>query len=192
MPTLPPKRARSGASTEQRLSRDTIFEILRNERRRFMLHYLKRVADPVRVSELIDQVAAWENDTDPMEVSRVARQRVHVSMLQSHLPAMSDAGLVDYDAEARTVALTPKAEELDIYLEVVPKGDIDWGEYYLGITLFNAVILGLVWIDLFPFGTISTDAWLVFVPAVFLLAAILHHWYQQTHQLGSGDLPTGQ
>lgn len=173
------------------LSRDTVFEILRNERRRFTLHYLKREGEPVPVSELIDQIAAWENGKEPWEVSNPERQRVHVSMIQSHLPAMSEADLLEYDDDTGTVSMSQKAKELDIYLEIVPKGDIDWGEYYLGVALFNAVTLGLVWADLYPFGAIPDGVWLVFVPSVFLVAAVLHHWYQRKHQLGSSDLSSG-
>lgn len=170
-------------------SLDTIFAILRNERRRYTVHYLMQVGEPVPVSDLVEAVAAWETGKDRDEISNDERQRVHVSMLQSHLPAMADANLVTVDSEAGKVGITDRATEFDIYLEVVPEGDIDWGEYYLGVTLFNAVILALVWVDLYPFGTLPVGVWIVFVPAVFLLSALLHYWYQQKHQLGSGPIP---
>lgn len=171
------------------LSEETIFDVLRNRRRRYSLHYLKQENGPVDVRELVDNIAAWENDKEEWGVSNDERQRVHVSMIQSHLPAMAEAELVDFDSDEKIVELTERAREIDIYLEVVPEGDIDWGEYYLGVTLFNAVIIGLVWIDLYPFGAIPEGAWLVFIGAVFLVSAVLHHWYQQKHQLGSGPPP---
>lgn len=172
--------------TDRRPPLDTIFEVLRNDRRRLLLHYLKHREEAVPVREAVEQIAAWENDKAPEHVTVEERQRVHVSMLQSHLPTMESAGLVTYDQEENVIELTDRALGLDIYLEVVPEGDIDWGEYYTGVTLFNIVMLGFVWLDLYPFAMIPTVAWVVFVPVVFTIAALLHRWYQRTHQLGSG------
>lgn len=172
------------------LPEDLIFDVLQNSRRRFAIHFLKQADTPVEIRELVDHIAAWETDKETWEVATHERQRVHVSMLQSHVSALVEAGMVTFDEEANEVGLTERARELDIYLEIVPEGDIDWSEYYLGIALFNAVILGLAWLDVYPFGAIPEGAWIVFVPGVFLLASALHYWYQQKHQLGSGPPPT--
>lgn len=179
----------TGGDTTEELSEEVIFDMLQNSRRRYSIDYLKQENSPVELRTLVDQIAAWETDKEPWEVSSNERQRVHVSLLQSHIPALSEAGLVQYDREAKTLKLTEQAESLDMYLEVFPEGDIDWGEYYWGVLLFNTAIFGLAWFDFHPFGAIPAGAWVIFVPTVFLLAATLHYWVQQKHQLGSGLPP---
>lgn len=179
----------TGTDNTQELSEEIIFDMLQNSRRRYSIDYLKQANSPVELRKLVDQIAAWETDKETWEVSSNERQRVHVSMLQSHIPALSEAGLIQYDREAKTLKLTEQARGLDMYLEVVPEGDIDWGEYYWGVLLFNTAIFGLAWFDFYPFGAIPTAVWVIFVPTVFLLAAALHYWVQQKHQLGSGPPP---
>ncbi len=45
-------------NTEDKLSRDEIFHILRSQRRRYALHYLKHHEGPTTIGELADQLTA--------------------------------------------------------------------------------------------------------------------------------------
>lgn len=173
---------------EEGVSREVVFDVLRNERRRYALHYLKREGT-VDVTAMVEQIAAWEYDTAPEDLTSSQRQRVHVSLLQTHLPMMDDADVIRFDEEARTVELSNATEAIDIYLEVVPADDIAWAEYYLGITLFDALVLVLVWQDVYPFVTLPDVAWGLFVTGLLLLAALVHHWYHRRARLGTGTPP---
>lgn len=180
---------RSPAVESDKLSRETVFEVLENRRRRYALHYLKQEDGEVDLGPLAERVAAWETDTPLEELQRDARQRVYVSLLQVHLPAMQQAGLVEFDDEARVVQLTDAARTVDIYLEVIPADDIHWAEYYLGVTAVNAVVLVAVWMDLYPFSILPDAAWGLFVAGLFVLATLVHHYYHRRLRLGTEGPP---
>lgn len=171
------------------LARDTVFDVLQNRRRRYALHYLKQENGPVSLGGLAEQVAAWETDTTLGELSSQARQRVYVSLLQAHLPAMEKAGVVRFDDAERTVELSEAARTVDIYLEVVPADDIAWAEYYLGVTAVNAVLLLIAWQDVYPFAVLPDAAWGLFVAGLFVLATLVHHRYHRRTRLGTEGPP---
>ncbi|MBX0323173.1 winged helix-turn-helix domain-containing protein [Halomicroarcula sp. F13] len=104
----------------QRLSRDTVFEVLSNSRRRFILATLRRRGSPISVSRLARLIGAHEDDVSPSEISASEEKRVYVSLYQSHIPKLEAAGFVEYDEEARSVMETPATAEIDRYLGPVP------------------------------------------------------------------------
>ena len=59
--------------------------------------------------ELAERVAAEENGVPREELSSAQRKRVYVSLYQTHVPKMEDAGLVDYDQETSMVSLKARA-----------------------------------------------------------------------------------
>lgn len=175
--------------TSEDLSRDAIFEVLRNQRRRYVLHYLKQQDEPVQLQELIEQVAAWENDKPVEEVTSEEHQRVYVALMQTHLPRMEAADVINYDEEERLVEPSDLAANLDIYLEIVPEGDIAWGEYYFWITIFAGALLLVVWFDIYPFTILPDVFWAFFVAIILGLAAVVHYWYHRRSRLGTEGPP---
>lgn len=109
--------AEQGTAGPGALSRDDVFEILGNSRRRRMLRYLDSADAPVSVRELVTDVAAHEEGTTPDTLSQDHYKRVHVASLQTHLPKLDSVGVIDYDRDERTVALTDAAAELLPHLE---------------------------------------------------------------------------
>jgi len=109
--------AEQGTAGPGTLSRDDVFEILGNSRRRRMLRFLDSADGPVSVRELVTDVAAHEEGTTPDTVSQDHYKRVHVASLQTHLPKLDSVGVIDYDRDERTVALTDAASELLPHLE---------------------------------------------------------------------------
>jgi len=172
-----------------RFSRQTIFDLLRNQRRRYALHYLKREQAPVAMAELVDQVAAWENGTTPGELDSDERQRVYVSLFQSHLPRMEEEEVVAVDEDARTVSLTDAAAGIDVYVDVVPADDLRWSEYYLALSGLCAGFLAVVWLDVFPFMEVADAVWLQFVAALYLVSTLVHYRYQRRRRLGTTGPP---
>jgi hypothetical protein len=57
---------------DQSLSQDVVFDLLSSSRRRFVLQYLSQHEGPVAFSELANELAAWENDT---EVENITERR---------------------------------------------------------------------------------------------------------------------
>jgi predicted transcriptional regulator len=118
-----------------------IHDVLRNDRRRLVLQRLRDRTEDQPVRELAEYVAGVEAGETPPP--RNVRQSVYVSLHQTHLPKLDELGIVEYDAESKDVRLAEHADEVTVYMEVVPKYGLSWGEYYLGLGLFGGLsILG--------------------------------------------------
>jgi hypothetical protein len=124
-----------------------IHDVLRNDRRRLSLDCLREAEDGVMsVRELSERVATLEAGEDPPP--RNKRQSVYVSLHQTHLPKLDDLGIVVYDSDPKEVSLQGKMREVEVYMDVVPKYGLSWGEYYftlglLGMLTSIAVLLGV-------------------------------------------------
>lgn len=175
--------------TQTTFEKATIFKVLRNRRRRYVLHYLKQRQETVPVGRIAEQIAAWENGTAVEAVTPEERKRIYISLLQSHLPTLDEANMVVFEENESTVRLTDDAEEIDIYVELVPKNDIEWPEYYLGLSLFSGVFLVAVWQDVAPLTQASDTVWLGFISGLFVLSSIVHHVHSKRQRLGNDGPP---
>ena len=70
--TLGPEGEDDGSDSQQ-LSRGEIFEMLSSNRRRYVLHHLKRKRGPADLGELAERVGSWEN-AKPVEAVRAKRR----------------------------------------------------------------------------------------------------------------------
>lgn len=124
------------------LSLDHIFEILKNSRRREVLHYLKERRERVTLSDLAEHIAALENDTTVQGLSSQQRKRVYVGLYQCHLPKLDDMNIVAFNQSRGHVELGPNAPQLDPYLEddteEVPQRP--WPRYYLGYAITGLAV----------------------------------------------------
>jgi len=151
------------------VDRETVFDILSNRRRRYVLHFLRGREGSVELRELSERIAAWENGCLPERVTSKERKRVYAALHQSHLPKMDRAGVVRYDPDRGTIELTEDTAAFDVYLEVVPRSELDWGEFYLGLGALGVLVATLVAFDVTPFGLLSPVAYLF----LFALAALV-------------------
>ena len=85
------------AMEERELEFDQIFDILKNQRRRHVLRYLEGADGEVRLGELADQIAAWENGKTVSQITSQERKRVYVGLYQCHLPKMDDMDVVEFN-----------------------------------------------------------------------------------------------
>jgi DNA-binding transcriptional ArsR family regulator len=184
-PTSDPMLDASAQSPEP--TRDELFHVLRNRRRRFAIHHLERADEPVDVGELATQIAAWENDVPTDAVTSKQRRRVYNALQQTHVPALDETGLVERDR--REVELTERAAELDVYLELVDGRDVPWSEYYLGVAGVGALVTGLTAFDFGPFAAVPDVAAAVFLVVVVLVSAAANYHYQHGNRLGEHDRP---
>ena len=165
-----------GRATGVELPRERIFEILRNRRRQYVLHYLMREAGDQRVGlrELVDQVAAWENDTSVKQLDSDVRKSVYTALRQSHLPKLHEVGIVEYDNLRGEVALTDVTRDVYMYLEYVPGDDISWSQYYLWLSGICSVLTATVWIGVFPFSEVPGIALAGLFVGLFALSSVVH------------------
>lgn len=161
---------------------DQTFETLSNPRRREALRYLRTHEDdgPVLIRDLAEEIAAWENDIPRVEVTYKQRKRVYTSLYQSHLSRLHRYGFIEYDADRGTIQLNPKAKELDIYLEIVPSGDLPWSDVYLGTSIVVATLVVALYLVPIPF--ISSWHTLGFSAVLFLAISLVHSY--KTRQNG--------
>jgi hypothetical protein len=143
--------------TETELDASDIHDVLRNDRRRLTLDCLRETeGGTLSVRELSERVATLETGEDPPP--RDKRQSVYVSLHQTHLPKLDDLGIAEYDSDSKEVTLLDRAREVEVYMEIVPRYGLSFGEYYFA--------LGLV-------GMLVSLAALVGVPGIRALGATL-------------------
>lgn len=167
------------------VSSDVVYSVLADKRRRYTIHYLKQRREPVAVRELAEQVAAWEYGKPPDEITSQERKRVYIALYQSHLPTLDKEGIVAYDSDRGVVELTPSMADREIYLEVVPGGNVPWSLFYVGLVAADSVVLALAWQDVFPFNLLPDIAWAAIILTTFAASAFLQTY--QTHRMRFGD-----
>ncbi|WP_318569336.1 DUF7344 domain-containing protein [Salinigranum marinum] len=123
----PPVAAGAAAATE--IATDTLFELLKNQRRRDALDYLKTNGGRATLSDMaehiaakendlpIEEIAAKENDLPIEEITSKQRKRVYIGLYQCHLPKLATAGVVGFDKNRGTIELRSLAARLYPYLD---------------------------------------------------------------------------
>jgi hypothetical protein len=168
------------------LPRDEIFDVLSNRRRQCVLHYLKQHEDRrVELRELVEHVAAWENNTTLEQLDSDERKRVYTALRQSHLPRLERAGIVEYEHMRGAVELTDDARQVQMYLEYVPEHDIPWSQYYLGLTGIAAALVAAVWAGIYPFDGLSGVGLAAILVSLYLLSSVVHTYQSSKNRLGS-------
>lgn len=89
----------------------TFHDILASPRRAVIARVLE-AQDAVEIGDLAEIIGALENDTSIEDLGSSQRKRVYISLYQTHLPRMDDAGVVDYDQRSGSVARGPEFPEL--------------------------------------------------------------------------------
>ncbi|GAA0506281.1 hypothetical protein SAMN04488066_101150 [Halorubrum aquaticum] len=180
------RRPNRSAAAEGALPRETVFEILRNERRRHVLRYLKaHDGGPVAFGDLVEYVAARENDTTAEDLTSVQRKRVYAGLTQTHLPMLEDRGVIHYDSETGRVELTARARQVEFYLEPVPESRIPWSYYFLGLSLIGVAALVMEALALPPFDSISVVLLLGLIVLAFLISSAACVRETNRNRLGS-------
>ena len=171
------------------LSKTEIFDVLRNQRRRFVLQYLKRNETPVELGPLATQVAAWEYDTTVDEVTSAQRKRVYTTLQQTHLPKMDESGIVEYDSSLGTICSTESTEDLSVYLEIVPGNEFAWREYYLSLGAVSCALVAALWGQVYPFTLVSDLVWATVIALVVTVSAVAHVYHERNMRLGQQEIP---
>ncbi|AFZ74671.1 DUF7344 domain-containing protein [Natronobacterium gregoryi] len=164
--SLPDEIASSVGDSEddERLSKDVIFELLKNRRRREVLAYLLEAEETVTLGELAEQIAAWENDTSVNALSSDQRKRVYVALYQTHLPKMDDAGIVEYDQDRGLISLSENADLLMMYLDTDSHQQDRWDRWYGTLSALGVVLVG---------GALFNVPLLAAIPTLALAAVVL-------------------
>ena len=103
--------------TAESLPLDQVFGILKNQRRRYVLKYLHEADGQASLSDIAEQIAAWENDKEVRQISSSERKRVYVGLYQCHLPKMDGADVIDFNKPRGTIEIGKNADSVYTYLD---------------------------------------------------------------------------
>lgn len=176
-PTARSQSTVDSESDEPLLTKDLVFGILQNKRRRDVLRYLMSVDRMVTQAELAEQIAAQENGITVAELDSAQRKRVYVALYQTHLPKLDEAGLIEYNSNRGHAKLTDIAPALKPYLEEEPATENEttgeWNRHYLALSVagFGAIFL----MHLAGLQSLAVQTLLsVSVIGVLLVLSVLH------------------
>lgn len=113
----PPNTSEVASSKNGTLTKDELFHLLQNERRRLVLQYLAETEGPVELREMSEQVTAWEYGIPVDQITSDQRQRIYTALYQYHLPKLADAGFITYNQSRGIVERTPLADQATPYLD---------------------------------------------------------------------------
>jgi hypothetical protein len=123
-----------------KIDRTAIHEILQNDRRRATIEVLRDRLGQVSLRDLAETIA--ERETGQSPPPRNARESVHNSLHQFHLPKLDEQGVVTYDRDRKTIKLEENAREVYVHMELVTRYGITWADYYrsLGVLALMTVV----------------------------------------------------
>ena len=101
----------------EELSEDRIFTLLSMRRRRELLRAVDRAGGVATVGDITNELASGEHGEDA--ASR-ERKTVYVSLHQTHIPRLVEAGVLVHDPHEKTVRSTERGEILLAYLRFDP------------------------------------------------------------------------
>ncbi|MFC4358994.1 hypothetical protein ACFO0N_13680 [Halobium salinum] len=167
----PPDEPRANTDPPDPITRDEAFDLLANGRRRRVVELLCEADGEVALSTVAERLAAAE--TDSQEDADGRYKSVYVSLQQTHLPKLENAGILDYDEDGRSVTAGPALSELRSYVEddeptteSTRRTDVPAAVCALGVALFGAKTLGVPGLDAVPSDPLATVVLLVALAAV--------------------------
>ena len=151
-----------------------IHHLLSSPRRRHAIDYLEANPGSTTLRELSEAVAEIETGQSPPP--RAVRERVYISLHQSHLPALDKQGVVEYDLERKEIRPLPGSRDVRLHMEVVTRYGITWAEYYryLGILGLFVVVAALA--GLSPVARVDPLLWASGFLALFALSTGYQFW----------------
>lgn len=138
--TAPENDDDAGADREFPL--DQVFDILKNSRRRQVLELLADADRQVTLSEVAEQIAAWENDKEIRQITSSERKRVYVGLYQCHLPKMDSMGIISFNKPRGTVEIEDGVDVFYDYLDTADEPVAPpWHAYSVGLSLGCSAVL---------------------------------------------------
>lgn len=179
----------SGGSDETELAKGDVFEVLSNRRRRYLMHALKRLEEPVAVADLSTYVAAWEMGIEPEAVEHDDRRSLYMTLRRTHLPKLEEKNVVHFDESENVVRSTDALDDFDIYVEALTDNEMPWGLYYLGLAAVAVALLLAVATETPGFGTVEPLQVGVFTALAFGLSAVVQKVIDGYNRLGTSEKP---
>lgn len=111
-------------TSSEQLSQNQILDLLSAHRRRYTLYCLYLYANPMRLSDVADQVTEWEHGRPGDELLE-ERLRTYNDLYHCHVPKLADADVIGYSQEENMVELASNVDPLRPYLERTVEKDLE-------------------------------------------------------------------
>lgn len=136
---------------------DDLFEILGNSRRRLALYHLIARDDEMPLWDLSREIAAHEIDAPSGELDDEKLTSVYVSLYQTHVPALEECGVVEYDKSEGVVSIGERINEVASLLRDTKERRREWAGPYLFVAglLGSVVLVSLVRSVVVPEGIVT-------------------------------------
>ena len=148
------------------LSKGEIFDLLKNQRRRTVIRFLRENDGYAELNDLAEYIAAKENDIDVRQLSSDQRKRVYIGLYQCHLPKMDSLGVIDYNKDRGTIELQASVTQLLEYMDLneddseePSESERPWTIPAVAGSIVAIVAIGSL--GLGPLGAVPAAAWTV-------------------------------
>ncbi|WP_254838782.1 DUF7344 domain-containing protein [Natronomonas marina] len=155
-----------------------VFELLKNERRRRVIRFLKEQEDGTTTLDVLaEHIAALENDIDVSQLSSSQRKRVYIGLYQCHLPKMDDFGVVEFRKNRGiihlrdTTLLDPYLPDLESDEEEADDAEADTGRAKLAAAAGVAVVALVGATGIGPLAVVPGVFWTLLCAAALLFSA---------------------
>lgn len=179
----PDGEAETREIAEEPLPLDQVFEILRNQRRRYVLRYLyDREHESVRLGELAEQIAAWENGKSTREITSGERKRVYVGLYQCHLPKMDSMNVISFNKPRGIIEPGARMDSFEDYLDRDTDSGPNWYKYYLGLSLLGGttIFIGIAGEQMMALPIMNVGLGLIVLS--FITCSIANVWHVRNHE----------
>lgn len=128
------------------------------------------------LTKLSARVAAWENGVSMDDVSSRQRKQVYSSLYQTHVPRLSEHGLVEYDADDRTVRLTGDRDRLRRFLALddAPRRGFShrWSRYFFWTAVVGSAAIAGNWLGTAPATHLGTEDLYGLLTVTFMMLSV--------------------
>jgi len=107
--------------TARELSPDQIHQLLSVRRRRYVLYYLYKYANPIRLPDLAEYVTEKTQEEPPHSDDH---SQIYLSLYHCDIPKLAEDAVVSYFQEEDMVELGANAAQLRPYLEQTAESDL--------------------------------------------------------------------
>ncbi|QLG29784.1 hypothetical protein HUG10_19475 (plasmid) [Halorarum halophilum] len=166
-------------SEHGRLSQNEVYDLLSNPRRRFVISYLREHGGPIELTALAREVAAWENQVPAEELTDQQEKRVYVSLYQTHIPKLRNAGVVDYDPDDGVIRLTATVDQLERYLPEEERTELPWQTLYIATAVVGGLFYLLTVVNAPGFAAVPDAVAGIVVVAAFLVVTLAQYVYSR-------------
>lgn len=157
------------------LGSEAVREIVRNPRRRYLLYYLDDNGGEALLTEMVEQIAAWENGITSENTTNQQRKSVYSSLYQTHLPKLEELDVIRFDRDCGTVTMTDSGKRISLRFAT------DWYSFPWPKLLFGYGAL-YTFFHLLGNNLISTSGYYMLNSVFLIVFILLIGWWRYDHR----------